>query len=221
MVRVYVSRLDREISAEEYELLYKFVSEHRQKKIDRLKHKEDKLRSLLVGSLFRFALGEVMCGEKERMSRVEASLQVDSFGKPSLEGVEFNLSHAGKYVAVAIGEKPLGVDVEGGRKHAARVVSKFHEEEKQWYRMETQKDGAENADKAFYRLWTAKESVMKRDGRGIAMAFDSFSVLAEPLKNEIHTIWLDKDYCLSLCTEEMWNQEIKWIFLDTLIDIAK
>lgn len=195
MVQVYVTRIGEKVQEKEYEALYKQASDYRKQKADRLKRQPDKLRSLTAGALLNYGL--------KILGNEEANVSLGPMGKPYIEGISFNLSHAGIYVAAAIGKEPVGIDVEGGRAASERIAARCHPQEIRWYE-------SGNQDK-FYRLWTAKESVMKRDGRGIAMGLDSFSIFSEELKREIYSLPLDEDYWLSLCTGEEWDEKIHWI----------
>lgn len=213
MVQVYVTRIDEEMDEETFAGLYAAVSDCRRQKTDRLKRRPDKVRSLAAGALFRYGM-EQYCSESRKTpdwwEKMSKNICLGSHGKPYLEGVSFNLSHGGIYAAAAIGVEPVGIDVEGGRASSGRIAKRFHPEERSWY----EKEG----DSMFYRLWTAKESVMKRDGRGIAMSLDSFSVFSEELKDEIYSMPLSGDYWLSLCTSEEWNEEIHQIEIKDVLE---
>ena len=235
MVQVYVTRIGEGVQEKEYAALYEMASDYRKQKADRLKKQPDKLRSLTAGALLNYGLRQYyfdfLAGEntkeesqdaelvseqrKAELKRVlengEANVRLDTMGKPYIEGVSFNLSHAGIYVAAAIGRESVGIDVEGGRAVSERIAARCHPQEIRWYE-------SGNQDK-FYRLWTAKESVMKRDGRGIAMGLDSFSVFSEELKDEIYSLPLDEDYWLSLCTGEEWDEKIYWIEMKELLGV--
>lgn len=234
MVQVYVTRISEGVQEKEYDALYEKASDYRKQKADRLKRQPDKLRSLTAGALLNYGLKrlyyDLTAGEagsennepvseqrKAELKKVsetgEAAVCLGSMGKPYIEGVSFNLSHAGIYVAAAIGREPVGIDVEGGRAPSERIAARCHPQELSWYE-------SGNRDK-FYRLWTAKESVMKRDGRGIAMGLDSFSIFSEELKDEIYSLLLDENYWLSLCTSEEWDEKIYWIEMNELLEVKK
>lgn len=233
MVQVYVARIDEQAQEKEYDALYEKASDYRKQKADRLKRQADKLRSLAAGVLLNYGLRQYFNlsaegkpegegegreldsdqrkAELKKIQEEGSSVYFGPAGKPYIEGISFNLSHAGIYVAAAIGKEPVGIDVEGGRAPSERIAARCHPQELRWYE-------SGNQDK-FYRLWTAKESVMKRDGRGIAMSLDSFSVFSEELKDEIYSLQLDGDYWLSLCTIEEWDEKIHWINMNELLGV--
>ncbi len=85
----------------------------------------------------------------------------DENGKPFLEGcpLYFSLSHSGDFVAVAISDKLVGVDIQEMREvnYDSRKLVFNEEDEKLFQKSQNQKD-------AFYSLWTIKEAVFKFDG---------------------------------------------------------
>lgn len=119
-------------------------------------------------------------------------LERDQWGKPFLAeypDIFINLSHSGLYAACAIGEKPVGVDVEGwkGRRNLERIVKKFHPlEEKAFGKTEEEKK-----EELFYQIWVQKESFMKAVGKGLGILLDSFCVLPEkpgyPPKDRVYS----------------------------------
>ncbi|MEG0323127.1 MAG: 4'-phosphopantetheinyl transferase superfamily protein [Raoultibacter sp.] len=138
----------------------------------KFRFEEDRARCLAAGYLI------------EHVLRVpEESLIKGEFGK--LYGAEsptcyFNVSHAGNYVVLVQASHEVGVDVELVGGYDRRVAKKcYTPEEMEW--LDTQ-----HSDEAFYRLWTAKESIMKATGRGFDFPPESFSVL--PMDETPHTI---------------------------------
>ena len=87
-------------------------------------------------------------------------------GKPSIIGhsdIHFNLSHCKEVVICAISDHPVGVDVE--------VVSIYNESLARHVMNDEEMETilqAERPEVMFTRLWTMKEAVVKRSGRGIA-----------------------------------------------------
>lgn len=81
---------------------------------------------------------------------------------PDHPSIHFNLSHSGHYTLCAVGEVPVGVDIELVRPRSdtlpARVLTPA---ELAWYRAR----GGQWSD--FYTLWTGKEAWCKREGRGV------------------------------------------------------
>lgn len=86
-------------------------------------------------------------------------------GKPYLEnypGLHFNLSHCRHYVAVAMYDKPVGVDIECRRKVTQPLIRRVCSETEQALVAQ-----ADDPDMEFLRLWTRKEAYLKYIGTGI------------------------------------------------------
>ena len=99
-------------------------------------------------------------------------------GKPYLEGggVEFNLSHSGDVIAIAVASDPVGIDVEQIREslEPLEIAERFFRpEEVAWLASRP----AEQLRPAFFRMWTLKEAVIKADGRGLTMGLGSITVI--------------------------------------------
>lgn len=91
------------------------------------------------------------------------------FGKPYLKGGPFfNLSHSGGFLALAIGEQELGLDLEAPRKIRHRGFIQ---------------EGEEQMDPL--TLWVVKESFMKFTGEGIRQFR---SVRAEQIEEHLYRV---------------------------------
>ena len=78
----------------------------------------------------------------------------------------FNISHSSNYVVCAIGDKPVGIDIEGGRKGRQNLARRFFDRaESDWI------EEAES-DERFFRIWTLKEAYGKATGRGVLDILD-------------------------------------------------
>jgi 4'-phosphopantetheinyl transferase len=91
-------------------------------------------------------------------------------GKPRLMdgiGWDFNVSHAGAYVAVVVGRGSVGIDLEmrrSVREMRALVMRCFHPDEAAaWASL-----GEAERDEGFFTLWSAREAAMKCCGLGLA-----------------------------------------------------
>ncbi len=94
----------------------------------------------------------------------------DGEGKPRVQGLtgwDFNISHAGDYVAAVVGRGSVGVDIEQCRevRDMESIVDRyFHpEEQAAWHGLPPARQPA-----AFFLLWSAREAAMKCAGLGLA-----------------------------------------------------
>lgn len=85
----------------------------------------------------------------------------------------FNISHTKEWVAVAVGDAELGIDIEKLRDYKPIVAKRFfHNDE---YSFLTTLPSYLQ-DVFFTRLWVSKESYVKCIGTGIANTFDKFAI---------------------------------------------
>ena len=94
-------------------------------------------------------------------------------GKPIANGVFFSVSHCAGAVVLALAEKDVGVDIETVREINPALTDRVASEKERAF-IKTEKD--------FLRVWTAKESLAKAEGRGIAQ--DLKTIPALPLNGE-------------------------------------
>jgi 4'-phosphopantetheinyl transferase len=103
-------------------------------------------------------------------------------GKPILVGgggrrpLQFNLSHSGDRVAVAVARhRCVGVDIERMRPLPRRIALAdrfFSAEEK----AALHASDPDRTPQLFYRLWSSKEAMIKATGHGLAIPLDSFAM---------------------------------------------
>lgn len=98
-------------------------------------------------------------------------IAVDGCGKPYLAGGDFfSLSHSGDYVILAVAGCRVGVDIEKVVSSAGFLEADcLTDQERAWL-------SEENSDRAFFELWTGKESVMKATGLGFRLSPKSVDV---------------------------------------------
>lgn len=155
-------------------------------------------------------------------------LERDSRGKPFLleyPQIHINLSHSGKYVACAIGERPVGVDIEcqKSQRRQALVVKKFHPREQEQYQISDK----EERELLFRQLWVLKESFMKAEGSGLRIPLNSFYmeemergvgkvIQSQNSKSYYYRLYHieDKAFSLGVCSEETeFLEEPIWLTL--------
>ena len=149
------------------------VTAERREKVARLKSVQAKALSLGAEVLMKKALlksfgikGDLIIGKSPQ-------------GKPSLlnyAGIHYNLSHSGNYVACALANGAVGLDLQKmDRLNLDLAKRYFAKEEVTWLFNQS----IENQKKAFFDLWTIKESYMKYTGRGFSLPMSTFVVRFE------------------------------------------
>jgi 4'-phosphopantetheinyl transferase len=105
-------------------------------------------------------------------------LAATDHGKPYLATpqtpVHFNVSHSGDLVLVALGHRPLGIDIEQhrvGMDLPAIALSCFSPAERREIFV-----AATDAQTTFFRYWACKEAWIKADGRGLSLPLVEFTL---------------------------------------------
>lgn len=118
----------------------------------------------------------------------------NEYGKPYLAGgPEFSISHCRAGVAVAIDDKPIGIDIETIRPYKEDLAHKVMNEEEQKMIDEVPE---EEKTIVFTRLWTQKEAVLKLRGTGIV---DDLKQVLVGVKEKLNTtVNIEKKYVLTI-----------------------
>ncbi len=91
------------------------------------------------------------------------SFLYNDHGQPQLEaGPCFSISHCRHAIAVAVSDRPVGIDVESIRPLRSELVAKTMNTAEQ-----TLIAASSQPDRTFTRLWTCKEAFLKLRGTGI------------------------------------------------------
>lgn len=139
------------------------------------------------------------------VERSHGAVSIGDDGKPRADGLEFNASHSGCYVAFACSEHAVGVDIEevGSNMDIAERVTTPDEY------IDLMECGDPRArEDLFCRMWTAKESYMKALGKGMGLPPETFRVLhgreiASPSEDfAITELSPPRGYRVSVCCEE-------------------
>ena len=127
--------------------------------------------------LFKHAFGQYACLKSYLLLQdllrehygIEGDLvfSYNEHGKPMLKevsNIHFSISHCKEAIAVAVADRPVGIDVETLRVPSEALVEKVMDKgEKLRF------DISDTPEDFFTALWTAKEAVMKCRGTGIVM----------------------------------------------------
>lgn len=157
---------------------------------------EDRRRRAEICRDFRVGVGILAAQALLRLELPPGSVEAirrEPLGKPWVEGLHFNLSHSGAWVALALGDSPVGVDVQvwdRPRDLAPLLRRHFSAEEGAYIRGDPMR---------FLELWTRKESVLKRSGQGITVPLQGVPVLG---REELRT-WRLPDGAVSVCCQTL------------------
>lgn len=143
------------------------VSTWRRDRICSLRFRKDRNLSLGASILLREGLQRYGLREKEMQYDLTA------YGKPVLSAhpqIHFSLSHSGEMAVAVFSDGEVGCDIEKiddrEEENLIRIANRFFSK-KEYTWMMAQKEEAERR-KAFYQLWTRKESYLKAFGTGLS-----------------------------------------------------
>lgn len=145
--RPYLEKAEQHLTPERYE------------HFSRLKMESDRLDCLAVGLLLKRCIGDMSLFYK------------DKNGCPKLKDGRFvSISHSGGVAAVALSDKPIGLDIQAHTERnflsIARIV--FCENEIEYLKK------SDSTEETFFKLWCLKESYMKARGLGFSLSPKSF-----------------------------------------------
>lgn len=149
----------------------RLLSRQRRDKTLRYRFERGKMLSAGAGLLLDNMLAKYGLRERD-MTYVEGE-----HGKPAIDGhpeLHFSLSHSGDFVACAIGEMPVGVDVQTIVTARDSLVDYTMSESEKTHLQALEDVAARNA--YFTQLWTLKESYVKATGTGLTHEFPSFEI---------------------------------------------
>ena len=189
-----------DVSELDFNRMKSSVSKTRIKKSSRYFHERDKNLSVGVEVLLNHAL--------DKIGITNPVFDIDKYGKPYLKNysdVHFNLSHSEGYVACAVSDSPVGVDIEYVTDIDLNLAKQFFYGTEYEYVLNNN-----DQKKAFFELWVLKESYMKMTGLGFRLALDEFCIEINDEIKLIHRentgnfgLWnvCEGDYMFGVCSQ--------------------
>ncbi len=184
---VYLVNVDAPLNANFFRFLSQFVPLEKYERILRQRVKQN-ADNMLVGA----ALARHMVWKIFQIPLSQQHIAYGPYGKPYLRdwpNIHFNISHSGQYVACAVADRPVGIDVQVIEAYRPDVATKVFSWE-ELARIEASDDPAVE----FTKLWTQKEAHLKMFGRGITggirelLAEDETQIQTFLLRNAILSI---------------------------------
>lgn len=216
MKQVYKLNTERLEDSETFFGFYEKLSEKRRQKIDGYRMKKDKLLSLGAGILIDKGLKTF--GLREADVRIAEG----KHGKPyfpDYPDIHFSVSHSEKMVLAVFADTEVGCDIEYVDSVDLKLAERFFCQSEYEFIMEHQEWERE---KAFYRMWTIKESFMKAVGSGMMLPMDEFCIkigrhiqVEQHYNNEAYGIedWTEGEYHAALC----WTKGRKDYVSDSIV----
>ncbi len=161
LYRIHIPKLEDPLQNQR---LLGLVSPERREKIVRYRMPDDRKRSLGAGII----LGRIL----QENGLTENDLRYSENEKPVADSVFFNVSHAGDYAVGVSSDCEVGCDIEKIRKAPMKIAQRHFQAAESAYIQ-----AAPDREKAFFTLWTLKESYMKLTGKGMSLPLDSFEIV--------------------------------------------
>lgn len=125
-------------------------------------HERDRVRFIIS----RVALRKTLGGYVE-MKPEDIEFAIGANKKPMIAGsehIQYNVSHSGDKIVIAVSGRPVGIDVEYiNEQYNVQDVAETCLSETEQEAIRQQEHSAQD----FYRLWTRKEALLKATGKGI------------------------------------------------------
>ena len=193
---------------------YKMLPQKRKDKVDFYRFDKDKKLSAGAYLLLKKLLAEIGIDNFE--------IKFRKYGKAYIsnrENIYFNMSHSRKFVACAISDKEVGIDIEYNDPTIDLNIARNY-----FYNQEYESImNAKNPSDEFFRYWVLKESYMKYTGLGFNLDLDNFEIILKDkitLKNDKNNIKFNlfdlKEYKLAIASsynvDECFEYEISEIY---------
>lgn len=215
---LYIVRLPEELSSSVLTHMFENVSAPRATKAKRYLKVKDQWRSLTGELLLR---KQLLYG----YGIADMEIRLGTYEKPELiNGPDFNISHSGDMVALALSDLPVGVDVEEPRVVSKDLVkSVFTDTERVWVALQS------DFQRAFFTLWTLKEAYIKKLGLGLQKSLQEFSIhlsddiwiedKKDELAKETHSFHCGEyvNGFWALCCEDSFNGEVCEVAFEELL----
>lgn len=159
MIKIFYTKLENQLCQHLFYSYLKLLPAKMQDRILKFKRWQDAQASLLGKIILIKAL------ERLGINRQLSELKYAYCGKPYFEnGIEFNISHSGSYIVCGLSDDAkIGVDIEEIRPIIVSDFSGIFQIE-EWNSIMSSEYGE---CQMFFHYWTAKESIIKADGRGL------------------------------------------------------
>ncbi len=170
-MRVRIFDRMEECTEEAVQAMLPQVSSQRREQALRYRHLFGRFCCLKSWLMLRDTIEQHSCGS---LSEADHSIifHYSENGKPFLgNGSFFSISHCKEAIAVALDDQPVGIDIESIRRFDPELVTRTMS-------LAEQKliAASDRPDRAFIRLWTQKEAILKMQGTGIT-SFEQLQTL--------------------------------------------
>jgi 4'-phosphopantetheinyl transferase len=199
MNRIFFLEVEPVANGFDYNGMLRDVSDYKKESIQKSRFEIDRKIRIFADLLLRCLLADLL---GRRLKQIE--LQTSVTGKPYMAGspLEFNLSHTRNAVAVALSDRPVGIDLEKIKTIDMKVAEYVcNDNELSWI-------NGTGADQTlrFFNIWTKKEAWLKYEGTGLRGGLKALDVLAQRAAPILST-FVQGDYVISACAGKKYAPE--------------
>lgn len=182
MIKLTISKYNENLKEHSYELLRSCLSNSFKEKFDRLKDLKQKQFVAM-----EYLILKILLNKKNNFD-----FSFNKYGKPFIENsLNFNISHSGDYLAVAVSNNEIGIDLQKNKTVKESILKRICSEKEMMY---IDDSGDKNFE--FTKIWTKKEAFVKRYGQSIIQNLSKIDTFDNKRK---YMTFQFKDYVLTLC----------------------
>ncbi len=174
MVKIYIHKINREKLLREESDIFRLLPEWRKEKVRKFKVESSRLQSLVAGRLLDLSLADYLDIDVTEVKWHGNQVDRQYHDEINNRVVEFSISHSGVYVAVALSDIPVGIDVEIKEDRDFKITNRIMTGDDKAYIL-SEGLTEEVRQMHFRDIWTIKESFLKCTGEGISVPLDSFA----------------------------------------------
>lgn len=158
-MKIFYEKIPSALSEEEKKQCFSLIENERKDKLSKCMERKQ-TETLYSHMVAKKEIAKILgCGIND------ITFEYDENSKPKLKGQKnlyFSISHSFEYVAVAVSDKPVGVDIEKIRPVSQTIINRVCSKAERTYLKESTDEQSN-----FIKLWTLKESYLKAIGTGI------------------------------------------------------
>ncbi|MCR4717641.1 MAG: 4'-phosphopantetheinyl transferase superfamily protein [Lachnospiraceae bacterium] len=187
-----ISEFRNNINNNERQCMLSLVSVNRQEKVNAKSRQSVKDNCLISGYLLEKTVKDYIKENKAiELDRLDIALTKEGkpyLNTPDITDIEFNMSNSGDYVAVAVADKLVGIDIEECGRCDLKIANRFFSKSEisfinglsddyiKSFFSKCSQIAKPGMDELLTLYWTFKEAYLKFKGDGISRGLSSFDV---------------------------------------------
>jgi len=206
--RIFVYKRERFLTRAERRKLCSSLVPEGKNKINRFKNRSDAENFLIAKVMQRNLIASLIGSAPKKLI-----FGVNKYGRPYLKSprvknLDFNISHSGDCIAVAVADCPIGIDVERIKPLDIKIAAACFTEQELKYLGSRRGKQLEK----FYKIWVLKESFVKAAGKGLSFPLKGVNFKYNRGGNTVLKLkylnkkWffriyrIDKNYKMAICS---------------------